>query len=216
MSLARVKQTKAAKDYVCEKCDEPIKKGDQYLSYKVGFRSRYVHRRHVGCRPRPSELESSMLAEAYAAIEGAEDAIGDAESVEDVVEAVHSAAEGFDSVAQQYEDAYEQVPNYDLEERANQLRDAQGEIESWEPEHDGECAECTEGSVDCDECGGTGQVECDEPECPDCNGDGMVECPDCEGGQVDCDECGGSGADPNAIETIKEEATEFLASVDMP
>ncbi len=61
-------------------------------------------------------------------------------------------------------------------------------------------ADCAEGSVTCDQCGGEGGYGCEEcdgdgnVECYECNGDGMVDCETCGGdGTVSCNECDGNG-----------------------
>lgn len=190
MSIARVYSHPSRKEYTCEKCRQPIPKGDTYLSYKVGFRSRYTHRRHVGCRPRNSELESSMLSEAYAAVEGAEDAISSAEVAEDFTAALEEAASGIREVAEQYREAAEAMggAGYENEERADALESAADELESVDFDDNTEDCEVCEGSgkLDCENCAGTGEVDGNAGDCSICNGTGEYDCDGegCDNGQV--------------------------------
>ena len=60
------------------------------------------------------------------------------------------------------------------------------------------CDECTNGTIDCEDCDGTGEID-DEPcstcegggkvRCGDCDGDGEISCSWCDNGMVDCDNC---------------------------
>lgn len=186
MSQARIYQQRFAarkgKTISCEKCKDPIPKGATYRSFQVGFRSRYTHVRcmKASCTPRPSELESSMLAEVYSAQEGAQDELtalenGDpGEDASDIKSVVESCGEGIRGVADQYREAAEAMGSAgegsDNEERADTLETAADELEGWdpdddEPDFDGCANEKHEamgpvpedvlerGSADCDECG---------------------------------------------------------------
>jgi len=49
----------------------------------------------------------------------------------------------------------------------------------------------TENDVDCDDCGGSGEISCEY-----CDSNGTLDCSECDGeGEVDCDDCGGSSED---------------------
>jgi hypothetical protein len=67
------------------------------------------------------------------------------------------------------------------------------------------CEDCNgSGNVSCSTCDGTGELECSscegtgkngEDDCEDCGGRGTFICYDCDNnGQVDCDNCGGDGS----------------------
>lgn len=58
-----------------------------------------------------------------------------------------------------------------------------------------ECHECTDGMVECNSCDGTGEIENgDETEdCSVCDGTGQEICYECEGGEPECTECDGTG-----------------------
>ena len=220
MSIARTKTTKAAKEYSCEKCREPILKGESYISYKVGFRSRFVHRRHdlPGCRPRSSELESSMLSGAYAAIESAEDALsaGGFESPEDIASVMEEAAEGLREVAQQYSDAADSMggAGEEMQERAEMIEAAADSFEEDDfTDYHTECESCDGSGKDtCPGCDGTGEADGSDPDteepetCEQCDGTGEVDC-EAEG----CDE--GQVWDPGAA---VEAAQSLLSDAELP
>ena len=65
------------------------------------------------------------------------------------------------------------------------------------PECDGSgvipCHNCTQGLIDCDECGGRGE-DSENDTCGVCDGDGEVYCDECGGdGDLQCDFCDGLG-----------------------
>ena len=163
MSMAKLKTQRAAKEYECEACREQILRGESYISYKVGFRSRYVHRRHdlPGCRPKPSERESSLVADCYAAQEDFE--AGTYESVDDIESAMQEVAERFREVAQQYDDASTDENgtewNVEAAERRDIVEAAADELDGWSPSGDSpdeaRCAEHTDEETapdDCEDC----------------------------------------------------------------
>lgn len=165
MSLARITQvTRAMKDQgVCEAadCGTEIKKGDSYLWYKVGFRSRHKHVRCVDHPPRPSERESSLVASVYGAQEDFADQVGSLDTADDIREAVQVVAEAAREVAGEYEAAmYDQngnVWNTEAEERYNTLEAAADDLDSWQPDEDEPtpCAEHEDGEEiveGCDDC----------------------------------------------------------------
>lgn len=142
MSVARVKYTKRAQRSPgqCEKCRETIAKGDPYRYYFLGFRSKHKRVRCMKptCSPRTSELESSNRAEAYAAIETAQDSLqamrDEPGEVSDVETVVQEAAEAINDVAQQYREADESFGGGGATqsgEIADQLEEAASELESF-------------------------------------------------------------------------------------
>jgi hypothetical protein len=160
----------------CEKCGRDIPKGQTYRSFKVGFRSRYDHKRclRAECAPRMSELESSKLAGVYSAIEGAEDdlhALAPGDNADDINSAVQGAADGIREVASEYDEAADAMGDAGEEnrERSSTLESAADELEGFEasenepdfdgcdnPAHDDEPPEGTDaierGSDDCEDC----------------------------------------------------------------
>lgn len=132
MSLARVHTTqKVRKDWECEKCHAPIRKGvDGRISFSVGFRGRERTRcTRPQCFPRPSERESSAVAEVYAAQEGVD--FDTAMNLEDLTNMVQDVIDACESVASEYESSEMFEINEDLQERADMLHSAAGELESW-------------------------------------------------------------------------------------
>lgn len=136
MATAQLKTVqRAAKDQgECSKCHEPLPKGCAYRYYRPGFRSRVKIRvcMKTECTPRQSELDSSKLSDALAAIESARDEIEAAETVEAVREALETCAGAINDVAQEYEDAIEAAPMLE-----DQLRDKIGQLEDFSSELEG-------------------------------------------------------------------------------
>lgn len=137
MSLARIYITKKVrKDWKCGKCGAAIKKGvDGRLSFAVGFRG-FERTRCLKpeCRPTRSELESSLVATVY----DAQDSVDFAtlESAEDFTNARDEIVSACEEVSSEYESNEMYDINYDLQERADQVRGAGDELASWEPEND--------------------------------------------------------------------------------
>ena len=136
MSLAKLNHIKRVrKPGKCEKCGVEIKVGDPAVRYAVGFRGATRTRcaKHE-CLPKPSERESSLVADLYAAQEEADvDGAGSLEELHQIRDDVVSAAQ---EVAGQYEDNEMFDTNPDLQERAETLNAAADELEGWEPEDD--------------------------------------------------------------------------------
>lgn len=162
MSVARVTRVeRSVKDpgpCGARGCEKVLVKGDPYLWFKVGFRSRYKHVRCVDHFPRASERESSMVASVLAAQEDFADQIGSLESVDDIRSAIEAVAEAAREVASEYETASTDqngtVWNTDAEERYNTLESAADELDSWQPDEDEptECDEHNEITEGCDDC----------------------------------------------------------------
>lgn len=140
--MAKVRQARAGKDYECGRCHNPIKKGDTYRWAKPGFRARVKKIRCMEptCRFRRSELTTSNMGAAYAAQETAEDTIADATNLEDIKAAMSDVAEGFREVSEQYQEASDNWAggqgHDEWQEWADQLEEAAGTCEDWEPEED--------------------------------------------------------------------------------
>jgi hypothetical protein len=153
MSVARVRTSRFAArqgaTLSCQKCGNPIQKGETYRWYKIGFRSRYKYIRcsRSTCTPRMSELESSKMVGVWSAVESAEDALDalaagdpedDASSIASAVNEIESDAE---SVADEYDEAADASPTgmvfgEDLHERADGIRSAAQDLGSWSPTTD--------------------------------------------------------------------------------
>jgi hypothetical protein len=141
MSLAKLNTSVfAARKGATLNCERghPIAKGEKYIWYKVGFRSRT---KHVRCMrpehaPRDSERESSILSEVYAAQESARDSLDtlDPATVEeqDLNDIITAAAESVQAVAEQYREAAEAFGGAgDNADRADTLEGSASEMETW-------------------------------------------------------------------------------------
>lgn len=145
MSIARVKQSAFAArkgaTLSCHRCRREIAKGEVYLWWFKGFRSRFKHVRCTACpRPRSSELESSNLAEAYAAQETAEDALdamGEPGDSSDIDQVVGDMASSIEEVASTYREADEAFGGSGATvsgEMADNLEQAQSDLEQFQAE----------------------------------------------------------------------------------
>jgi len=136
MSLAKVNQIgRVRKPGKCEKCGLEIKVGDPAVRFAVGFRARPRTRcTKTECFPRPSERESSLVADVYAAQEEVD--LSTAASLEDLETARDDVVSATQEVAGQYEDSEMYDKNPDLQERAEMLNTAADELEGWEPEEE--------------------------------------------------------------------------------
>jgi len=136
MSLAKINQVgRVRKVTECEKCKDTIYIGQPAVKFAVGFRGRTRTRcAKPECFPKPSERESSLVADLYAAQEDADvKGAGSLEDLETVRDDVATAAR---EVAGQYEDSEMFDKNEDLQERAEMLNSAADELNNWSPEGD--------------------------------------------------------------------------------
>jgi hypothetical protein len=134
MSLAKVNRIgRVRKPGKCEKCGLEIKVGDPAVRFAVGFRG-FTRTRCTKpeCFPKPSERESSLVADLYAAQEELD--LSTAGTLEELEQARDDIANAAREVATQYEDSEMFEKNYDLQERADMLNNAADELENWEPE----------------------------------------------------------------------------------
>lgn len=188
--MARVFTAKAAKDYP----NKGIKKGDLYYYWTPGFRG---VKQMSKTPPRPSQLTTSKMSEAYAAGEALQDAINDASCIEDLTSAMEEAVDAIRAVAEEYSDASQaetgngnRVPNADeMEEKSQGLNDWADSIENDKDEIESLDATDYEDEVDvkdldddlveetseeCGDCKGRGQIDT-ETECATCKGAGTIE-----------------------------------------
>lgn len=130
MSVARIHVVKKArKDQGhCNGCKHPIRKGDAYRWYTIGFRSRYKHTYCTDCElPPPSARESNdKVAALLAAREEFDDAItkaGDRDAIvsalNDYVSGVQEAAELWEEAASAIEDGFQHETEMSERLRAN-------------------------------------------------------------------------------------------------
>lgn len=134
MSLAKLHHIKSVrKPGVCGSCGGEIAKGDGAIRFTVGYRGvKRVRCTKTGCFPKPSERESSMVADVYAAQESAN--FEGTTSIDEIRENLEAVAEVADSVADDYESNEMFERNPDLQERADMVRSAADELRNWEPE----------------------------------------------------------------------------------
>jgi hypothetical protein len=148
MSLAKINLIKKVrKSTECEKCHDAINIGDPAVKFAVGFRGRTrVRCSKSACFPKPSERESSLVADVYAAQEEAD--VSGAGSLEDLETVRDDVVTATREVSGQYEDSEMFEKNYDLQERADTLNSAADELEGWEPTEEEPSADDEEWTVD--------------------------------------------------------------------
>lgn len=144
MSLAKLHTVqKAAKDQgTCDKCKKELPKGSAYIWYVVGFRSKNKRRRCTdsACAPRPSERESSLLADVMSSVEDFDAQMDHCESLEDITSAVQEVAGVMQEVATSYREAGTNPEgvewNTDFIERADRLDEAADALNEWQPDNE--------------------------------------------------------------------------------
>lgn len=136
----RVKSTRGRPEFPCRSCNEPIKAGEAFFTWKKRYGgTSYLHVSHG--YPKPSMLSNRKTAVI-------EDAIQDfptsAESIEDIQSAMQEIASIAQEVGSEYEDSADNMPEslqqgYQAEamrEVGQELESWAGEVESWEPATD--------------------------------------------------------------------------------
>lgn len=136
MSLARVhRMNRVRKEWVCGKCREEIPVGAGRLAFAVGFRGREQTRcLKPECYPRPSERESSLVADVYAAQESVD--FTTCETTEEFRETLQEIIDACEDVVSQYQDHPMFDNNYDLQERAEMIEQAGEELSNWDPDEE--------------------------------------------------------------------------------
>lgn len=131
MSLAKLHITeKSRKEWTCRSCGDKIPKGSRVIRFTVGFRGAPQERcSKTECYPQPSERESSLVAEVYAAQENVD--FSEAKSRDDIDAMIQDVVDACESVCSQYEDNPMFDNNYDMQERTDQIRSAGEELENW-------------------------------------------------------------------------------------
>lgn len=163
MSVARLHQVKSARkpQGKCGGCDKTIRKGQPYVWWTVGFRSRFKHKRCGECKvPPPSARESnSSMSLLLAAGEGLSEALAAATSTDDVKSAVETAAEGVRDAISDWEEKKENLeqafPNgspaiEEIEEHIGNAESLADELEAFEVEEADEPEEGEEKEEDAD------------------------------------------------------------------
>lgn len=177
MSLARIYTTKGPvrkAGLKCGKCGAEIRKGvDRRLTFAVGFRGWEQTRcLKPECYPTMAERESSNVSTVYSAIEGTD--IDTLESLEDLESYRDEIVAACEEVADEYESNEMYEINYDLQERADQVRSAGEELEGWSPDNDEPQEEDFSTDEECPDCNGHGTTENDEADCETCEGTGYL------------------------------------------
>lgn len=194
MALARIGYSvfaaRKGKTLKCEGCGQPIEKGQRYAHFKVGFRSRYVHTFHAGCRIPDAARASGKMAGVYSASESLRDEVnaiaysaGDdaGDVISQIESALETAAEEWRSVGEEYREAAEASPTgmifgVDYNEVADTFDSAADTLTGWsadedEPDYNGCTNEAHEegadepierGSGDCEECSGIADTWLDD------------------------------------------------------
>lgn len=155
--VSKADKSQPKPNYKCGKCGDEITPGTEYLFWLPYFRSnaKSVRCTKPACYPRPSERESSLMAEVLIAMEAAEDTFAHAPTgdIDSIRQALDDVGEACQSVALQYREAAEHFGGYgENAERADELEYVDM---SWDPsaeEPDG-CDEHPDGHEEgCDDC----------------------------------------------------------------
>jgi hypothetical protein len=155
--VSKADKSQPKPNYRCGKCGDEITPGTRYRYWLPYFRSnaKSIRCMKPACYPRPSERESSLMADVMRAVEDAEDAIenastGDVDSIREALDAVGDACS---EVAQQYRDAAEHFGGYgENAERADELEYVDMSWDPSESEDDQHCDDHDEYSPECDDC----------------------------------------------------------------
>lgn len=129
------KKSGRGKERKCGRCGVVIKPGDMYFHWS--FRYGGTQFRCAEHYPRQSELTQSKMADVYAAIEEAQDALQDATEVSEVIELVHAVGERAQEVAEEYREAAESFGGMgENAERADELESFADELSSFDAEEE--------------------------------------------------------------------------------
>lgn len=150
MSIARlvtVQKSRKSKKYgerKCEACRTIIPTGAPYRYFTVGFHSNFPHVRclKATCSPKPSELESSQLSEAFSAQEIAIADLGwlsGQGEISDIQQILDDFADVLTSLSETYREADEAFGGGGATrsgEMADTLETASSELSDWSPSSD--------------------------------------------------------------------------------
>jgi hypothetical protein len=195
MTVTAPDKSKPLPPYECDACRQPIEVGTPYkhITPKSGPYGGRKRTRHESC---PSwqvwDYSNSLSAQLARVAYDFSNEIDNAESPDDIQTALDDAASSIEEIADQKQESADNIESgfghatsasEELAEQADSLRDWAGEITSADIPDMVECAECTDGETDCDECSGSGQVTDDDGEdedCEECQATGTVECSNCD------------------------------------
>lgn len=154
---------KTQKERVCGKCKNPIHIGEEYIFHKAYRGGKRIICTRPECRFRPSELTSS---DKLATLYGAQEEIGDADTISALVDALDSAVSAAEETAQGYNDSADNMDEYfpnssqvdEIREKASscenwqtELEDAKGKAEEAQTEIDNKDVEKSELGTELDE-----------------------------------------------------------------
>ena len=139
-------QGRSAEPMRCERCSQPIAKGEEYFQWAIKRqRGGVVKRQHVSHgSPRPSQLTESVMGQVYAAQESAQDAIDGAGVPSDCKDALEELKSEIESIRDEFQSNLDNMPEglqqgdtgqliqeriEGLEEYESELESASGEIE---------------------------------------------------------------------------------------
>lgn len=199
MKVTVADKSKPLPNRKCGKCGIEIEVGQPYkhISPKSGpYGGRTLYR----CDSCPSwqvwEYSSSLGARTAQISYEAWEQIDGAESVDDVQSILSATAEEIRGLAGEKRESAENIESGfgHPTEKSDELNQIADDLESWAdeveaadvPETDEhKCPTCDgEGTVDCDECGGSGETGSalvgDHGSCENCAGTGQTECDECE------------------------------------
>src|SRR5258707_5156 len=127
------------KTYGCSKCGKPIEKGQRYHEWTL-YRAP-TRRRHEACgRPQQSELTSSKMSQAYAAVEALQEAVAAARKANDptgLADALRECASEVESCRDEYQDGFDSMneglqqgqQGQDIEEKIGPLDEFKDSLE---------------------------------------------------------------------------------------
>lgn len=192
-------KSKPLPNYKCEQCGTEIKVGMPYkwVQPKSGPYGGIRRNRCMGCPTwQEWDLSSSLSASLARIVYEFEAGVAGATSGDEIKEASSNAAEQIRELAEEKRSGADNIRDgfghdtfvsEELDSTADTLEQWADEIDDFEPEpgdpeaSETECDECDgSGLVECNECGGTAKAD-DDSTCATCEGDGEVECEECNG-----------------------------------